>query len=118
MDPVDLYVSQRKFEGKEIQVSGLRCYYADVEDFRCSSDSTKLAVFAQAIDPKESQDRIEAQCDTVKKTIRNATCEVPLRFTFRAEDVSEDQAYTGTKRVVIKLFVVTAPKPNPKYKPR
>lgn len=118
IDAIDVYVGPRKYIGKEIELK-LRCYYADVEDYRClAPDGTKLLLQAQAIEPKESEDRIDAACDTVKKSVMNDTCLVPLRFTFAADDVFEDQEYTGTKRLIIKQLVVTAPKPNPKYKAR
>ena len=106
VDASDLYVGPRKYLGKGIEVRRVRCYYADVEDYRCLTGGPAV-VFSQAVEPHSIKQLIEDNCDQLRK-LQTAKCLFDIRLSFEADDVSEDIISGYQKRMVIKPASITA----------
>lgn len=100
VDAVDLYVGPRKYLGKNIEVRKVRCYFADVDDYRCITDDP-LVVFSRSVEPKSVRQWIEDNCDQIRK-LPTAKCLFAIRFSFDADDVSEDIISGYQKRMIIR----------------
>jgi hypothetical protein len=100
VDARDLYVGTRKYFNRDIEVQRMRCYYADVEDYRCVTDAAGLSVFSKSIEPQSSRSWIEENCDQVKK-IFSDRCLVSIRFSYDADDVDRDLVSGYRERVSI-----------------
>lgn len=100
VDASDLYVGPRRYIGKNVEVRKVRCYYADVDDYRCITGDP-LVVFSQAVEPKSARLWIEDNCDQLRK-LQTAKCLFAIRFTFEADDVSEDIISGYQKRMIIR----------------
>jgi hypothetical protein len=106
----EIALAPRKYFGKPIEVRGLFCYYADVEDYRCNAiiPAAPLAViFTKAITPAAARQAIEANCDTAQKAIRSPRCRVTLRFSYDEDDVDEDTVQ-NINRVIVQPDSVEA----------
>lgn len=100
VDAVDLGVGSRKYHGKTIEVRGVWCYYADVADYRCMTESS-VVVFSKAIVPVEQREMIEANCSELRKAHSTPACRRSIRFEFAGDDVSQDTISGNRTRTVI-----------------
>jgi hypothetical protein len=110
VDAEDLYISPTKYVGKPVELSGARCLYADVNEYRCGGRShLAVVVFAKDVGPAQAKAEVEDKCGSVKQ-IETAACRKTIRFVVK--DVSEDALSGMTKRLVIltdKIEIVTKP---------
>jgi len=104
VDPSDIYVGTRKYLNKPIGIRRVRCYFADVDDYRCipTNSETSVAFFSKSIEPKSAREFIEKNCDTLKKTVTLSACLVSIRFQYSADDVNEDFVSGMNRRIVIR----------------
>lgn len=102
VDASDLVVGSRKYLNREISINRVRCYFADVDDYRCMpSDGALLIIFSKKIEPKEARDYIEQRCDTLKKVTSDRACVMNVRLHY-GEDETSDDIISGyqTRRVI------------------
>jgi hypothetical protein len=107
VDAADLGIGSRKYMGKDIEVRQTRCYYADVEDYRCLIGPL-VVVFAKKIVPEEAQKRIEESCDTIKKAGQSTECVSSIRF--NATEFVSDIVGGYQRRTIIKPDEIILPK--------
>lgn len=102
VDASDLFIGSRKYLDQEIGLRAVKCYYADVGDYRCSPDGgTLLTVFARTVEPQEAQEFIEKNCDTLKK-LSARTCLMNIRFRYSETDTKLDVVSGYQERRVIR----------------
>jgi hypothetical protein len=106
----ELGIGTRKYMNRDLEVRRMHCYYADVEDYRCVSDS-RVAIFTKAIEPETAKKIIEERCDTIEKAI-SIGCTVSLRFKYTDSDVNQDIMSGFQERTVISLKSVTVVLPR------
>jgi hypothetical protein len=87
VDALDLGVGSKKYIGKDIEMQRVRCYYADVDDYRCITN-VPVSIFTKKIEPEIAKDWIEENCDTLKKTVESRKCLVDIRFNLT--DLTQD----------------------------
>lgn len=108
VDAADVFIGSRKYLGKPIQLKGMHCYYADVDDYRCvASDNTMLAVFTKKIEPASVRDLVEKNCDQLKTAMTTARCAFNVRIVYDSSDVNEDLVSGYQQRKVIRLDSVS-----------
>jgi hypothetical protein len=76
---VDLATETHKWEGKTIETTNF-CFYADVDEFRCSSPGGARVDFTD-IQPEAARKSLESNCDTVSKVLSRA-CRVKVQFVY------------------------------------
>jgi hypothetical protein len=81
----DLYVSERKYIGKYIEVKNTNCFYADINEYRCfARKKYQVAMFSSKISPDEEKERLEKECGSVddlfKKKCARTIRLVPEKF--------------------------------------
>ena len=79
----DLGVQTRKWEDRTIEAV-MNCFYADKDEFRCFVDSARID-FSE-ISPAEARRRIEDNCDTIDKSVRQA-CKFTIRFVWASSEM-------------------------------
>ncbi len=87
-DADDVHVAPRKFLNKPIELRGVRCFYADKDDYRCLTRSKlPTVVFSSSIGPSAEKDSLESDCGAIKKLIppacRKTVRLVPIDYTER-----------------------------------
>ncbi|MCK1618053.1 hypothetical protein IVA96_15650 [Bradyrhizobium sp. 159] len=103
VDPSDLFIGTRKYLDKSILVRKMRCYYADVEDYRCTaSGPVFLAVFTAAVEPASARAWIEKNCDQLKVAMTSDKCLFNPQFVYGAKDVNDDIVSGYQHRKVIR----------------
>lgn len=100
VDAPDLGIGSRKYFDKPIELRGVWCYYADVADYRCMTES-KVVVFSKAIIPAEHRQTIETNCSELRKAISSPACRRVIRFEFGSGQIEEDTVSGGKTRTVI-----------------
>jgi hypothetical protein len=95
-------IGSGKYLNRDLEVPNMRCYYADVGDYRCAS-LRGVAIFAGNLTPEKLRKQIEDECDTVDKMLRSSKCSFALRINYDADDVTKDVMSGYQKRPVIKL---------------
>ncbi|MBB4042005.1 hypothetical protein GGR34_003690 [Microvirga flocculans] len=105
VDAADLSVSARKYADRDIEVRDVRCYYADIGDYRCVTRES-VSIFAASIAPLEAETAIKDNCDAIKVALTSPKCRVALRFRYSAEQVGHDIISGYQKRTVIKTGMV------------
>jgi len=101
-DPSDLAVAPRKYVGINIELRRVRCFYADVNEYRCFGGMPPVTIFSRGLTSEGGQTDIQQSCDTIKKAEHSRDCVVSLRFRFEASDLDEDVVSFYMKRTVIK----------------
>lgn len=102
VDPSDLFVGTKKYLDREIGLRRIRCYYADVSDYRCTAPNAAVSVFSKSVAPKAAKDWIDQHCDTVKKAMTSSKCLMTIHFKYGADDVGTDLVSGFRQRMVIK----------------
>lgn len=100
VDPADLAIGSRKYLNRDIEVKAVQCYYADVNDFRCTTNEL-VSIFTPSITPEKAQKWIEEKCDQVKTAITSKSCSLRIRFRFSEDQVNQDVVSGYQKRTVI-----------------
>ncbi|UPK40922.1 hypothetical protein IVB18_49240 (plasmid) [Bradyrhizobium sp. 186] len=81
----------------------MRCYYADVEDYRCiASGPVFLAIFTAKVEPAPAREWIEKNCDQLKVAVVSDKCLFNPRFTYSADDVTDDIVSGYQQRKIIR----------------
>jgi len=106
VDAADLSVSPGKYINRDIEVRNVRCYYADIGDYRCVTGES-VSIFASSITPLEAETLIKDNCDAIKVALTSPKCRVALRFRYDAEHVGHDIISGYQKRTVIRPGMVT-----------
>ena len=103
VDAEDLFVGSRKYANRLIMIKGMRCYYADAEDYRCIAPSgLLLAVFTGSVEPISARVWLETKCDQFKIAMTNSACVFNPSFVYTPDDVEEDVVSGFNKRKVIR----------------
>jgi len=80
----------------------MRCYYADMDDYRCiASGSVFLSVFTARVEPASAREWMEKNCDQLKVAITSEKCVFNTQFTYGAKDVNDDIVSGFQQRKVI-----------------
>ncbi|MET4233369.1 hypothetical protein QA633_43665 [Bradyrhizobium barranii] len=102
VDPSDLFIGTRKYLDKSILLRKMRCYYADVDDYRCTaSGPVFLAVFTATVEPASARAWIEKNCDQLKVAMTSDKCLFNPQFVYGAKDVNDDIVSGFQQRKVI-----------------
>ena len=105
-DPSDLSVAPRKYADRDIEVHRVRCFYADVNEFRCFGGTPLVTIFlgrlTSADGSGDGQKDIQELCDTIKKAENSRDCIVSLRFRFDTGQISEDRVAFYVPRTIIR----------------
>jgi hypothetical protein len=92
----DLKMGPSKYKGKAVEVRNVRCFYADISDYRCVPQPIgKVGINADAVIGDDARKFIEDNCDTVAKAATGQSCLVTVRFTY------EDQEDKGEATVIL-----------------
>ena len=103
VDPDDLFIGTRKYLGKPILLRRMRCYYADVDDYRCTANGpVLLAVFTATVEPASAREWIEKNCGQLKVAITSEKCVFNTRFVYGADDAKDDVVSGFEQRKVIR----------------
>lgn len=104
VDPDDIHVAPRKFIGKPIEIRGVRCFYADKDDYRCITPSRlTTAVFGRSISPTIERDALEGDCGAIKR-LESPACRKTIRVVLT--DYSQDAPSAFAKRIVVTAPVI------------
>ncbi|MGO9005476.1 MAG: hypothetical protein ACLQIQ_07720 [Beijerinckiaceae bacterium] len=99
VDAEDLYVAPNKFKGKPIELAGVRCFYADVNEYRCIGRAhDAVVVFAKDVEPEEAKSDLEDRCGAIKQ-IEAPACRKTIRFV--VQDFSEDILSGMAQRLIV-----------------
>lgn len=102
-DAEDVYAGSRRYQGQTILIKGMRCYYADVADFRCLAPSgIVLAIFTDQVDPPAAREWLQRNCDKLKTALTSSKCLFNPSFRYSAKDVDEDLVSGLEQRKVIR----------------
>ncbi|WP_128956227.1 hypothetical protein [Bradyrhizobium zhanjiangense] len=102
VDPSDLFIGTRKYLDKPILLRKMRCYYADVDDYRCTaSGPVFLAVFTATVEPASARAWIEKNCDQLRVAVTSDKCLFNPQFVYGAKDVNDDIVSGFQQRKVI-----------------
>lgn len=102
VDASDLFIGTRKYLDKSILLRKMRCYYADVDDYRCiASGPVFLAVFTATVEPSSARVWIEKNCDQLKVAVASDKCLFNTQFVYGAKDVNDDIVSGFQQRKVI-----------------
>jgi len=102
VDPSDLFIGTRTYLDKQILLRRMRCYYADMDDYRCiASGSVFLSVFTARVEPASAREWMEKNCDQLKVAITSEKCVFNTQFTYGAKDVNDDIVSGFQQRKVI-----------------
>ncbi len=114
VDPIDLKVAPRKYQGKPIELRGLQCFHADANEFRCiAPGEVYLMLMAADVSPTTAKSQIEDQCGELRKAITSSACRKTVRFIPLVHD--DDLVNGYTKRTIVgtkSIEVVAAPAPE------
>ncbi|WP_156944331.1 hypothetical protein [Bradyrhizobium sp. Ec3.3] len=103
VDPGDLFIGTRKYLDKPILLRRMHCYYADVDDYRCTAGGPVfLAVFAATVEPAAAREWIEKNCDQLKIAVTSEKCIFNTQFVYGAKDVDDDVVSGFQQRKVIR----------------
>jgi hypothetical protein len=102
VDGSDLFVGTSKYVDRDIEMQRIKCYFADVNDYRCISTGVLLSVFSAKIEPPSAKKWLEERCDQLKVALTSSACVFNARFTFGADDVEEDVVSGLQQRKVIR----------------
>lgn len=80
LSPIDLAAQTHKWDGKTVETT-LRCFYADVNEFRCTAHLASMRIDFADLQPTDSRASIERDCDTLLKAL-SRKCMVTLRFVY------------------------------------
>jgi hypothetical protein len=107
VDAADLAIGSKKYAGKTVRVNGVRCYFADTDDYRCTSadPGSMLSVFSKKIEPEISKQWIQENCDTLKKALSSRVCASTITFTY--EHVLTDVVSGMIQRTVVRPDAIT-----------
>ena len=99
VDPDDLYLAPRKYLGKLIELRDVKCFYADVSEYRCAPRRGRftLTIFAKTVAPDKERDLLESECGTIR-TIDGPKCRKTIRFTLN--DFGADRVSGMEQRVI------------------
>lgn len=81
VEAADLAIGTNKYVGKNIEIHNIKCVYADVGDYRCTTGSS-VSIFTKAVQPVSLREYIETKCDKVRKALLGSTCLFAARFTY------------------------------------
>jgi len=100
----ELGIGSGKYLNRDLEVPSMRCYYADVADYRCITGpgGAFVSVFASNLTPENLRKQVEDECDTLEKT-RRSVCSFTLRINYNADDVSKDLVSGYQQRTVVNL---------------
>ncbi|WFU37342.1 hypothetical protein QA640_22890 [Bradyrhizobium sp. CB82] len=102
VDPSDLFIGTRKYLDKPILLRRMHCYYADVDDYRCTAGGAVfLAAFTATVEPAEAREWLEKNCDQLKVAATSDKCLFNTRFVYGAKDVNDDIVSGFQQRKVI-----------------
>jgi hypothetical protein len=102
VDAADLGVGTRKYMNIELEVQGVKCYYADVEDYRCTAPEANVTFFTRKIIVATGTDYLEKYCDTLKRALQTDNCIVSIRFQYSSQEVEQDLISGFQERTVIR----------------
>ena len=111
VDAADLGIGSRKYADRDIEVRGMRCYFADLSDYRCMS-GVNVAVFTKKIENEAMKRRIENECDQLRTAAVSPRCRFDLRFRFNTDDVEQDLISGYQRRTVISPDVIEVVSPS------
>jgi hypothetical protein len=97
--PADLAVAPAKYIGKPIQIGGMQCFYANVDEYRCFAPSIPaVTVFSETIEPADMKRMLEEKCGEFDKATSKA-CRFTIRFTPQTH--GRDVVSLGIQRTVV-----------------
>ena len=106
VDLADIRVAPRKYADRDIEVRGLRCYYADRNDYRCGSDAG-VTLFIKKINDEAARTYVESSCDEVRKVAAGGKCRLTVRLKYSEDDLGEDVQSYGLRRITIDVSEAT-----------
>ncbi|WP_439406410.1 hypothetical protein ACNJX9_34045 [Bradyrhizobium sp. DASA03076] len=102
VDPSDLFIGTRKYLDKPILLKRMHCYYADVDDYRCTAGGPVfLAIFTAVVEPASAREWLEKYCDQLKVAVTSDKCLFNPQFIYGAKDVDDDIVSGFQQRKVI-----------------
>ena len=111
VDTDDIFVAPRKFQDKGIELTGARCYHADLNEYRCiGAGSLAVIIFAPSVSPVGAKSQLEDECGEIRKMATSSKCRKTIRFV--PLKISEDEIGGSQKRAVIlasSIEVISAP---------
>ena len=104
VDPADLLVEEKRYYDRDIGMKNMTCYFAGIGDYRCSDarTDTLVAIFANAVEPKEAQEFINNNCDTIKKVTASNRCTMNIRFRYGKSEALTDIVSGYRQRLIIR----------------
>ena len=103
VDAADIFIGTRKYLDKPVLLRRMRCYYADVDDYRCTANGpVLLAVFTATVEPASAREWIEKNCGQLKVAITSEKCVFNTRFVYGADDAKDDVVSGFEQRKVIR----------------
>lgn len=104
LDERAVFASPAHFTEKPLRLRGVRCSYADVGNYLCtSSGHYRIDVRAEVVMPPPAQDAIETRCRTLTQAQTHA-CLSTILFTANSIDIATDE---GRPKIVISATGVT-----------
>jgi hypothetical protein len=104
VNPDNMHVAPHKFIGKPVELRGVKCFYADRNDYRCLAPAHLLmAVFTKSIGPAAEKDLIESECGAIRK-LDSPACRKTIHFV--PVEYSEDNPNAFGKRVIVESMSV------------
>lgn len=109
VDAADLYVTTEKYLNRPIEVKNAKCFYADINEFRCiAGDSTALMITAANITPQAEKLALMDDCDSIKN-VSSQKCRRTLRFTPLSHTEDTISGYQKRKIVMARSMEAIPP---------
>jgi len=97
----DVAVAPGRYVDTDIELRGMRCFYAQPGEFRCFGGSPALTVFLRRLMIDEAQKTIEERCGTIRNAEHHPGCVVAIRFRYSKGDIGQDRVAFYMPRTTI-----------------
>ncbi|MBV9584469.1 MAG: hypothetical protein JO213_06240, partial [Alphaproteobacteria bacterium] len=101
VDASDVAVAPGKYVDTDIELRGMRCFYAQPGEFRCFGGSPTVTVFLHRLMVDQAQKTIEERCGTIRNAEHHPGCVVAIRFRYSNADVGQDRVAFYMPRTTI-----------------
>ncbi len=94
----ELAVQTHKWDGDIIETT-MRCFYADVNEFRCVAGARARVDFIR-LDPPEEQHRVQKACDT-QAALLSDRCNFTIRFVYDGFETMDIGGIMGKSTLIL-----------------
>jgi hypothetical protein len=98
VDPKDLMLGPKKFIGKPIELWGMQCFYADINEYRCWSHQATMTVFAPTIIDYPDKDKFDDVCGR-QKNAEKPICRRTVHIIPKSADFDQPSAF-GRRTII------------------